>query len=88
MRNRERFDYDPLRQVLFVAMEFEPVGTAVGGLDDAPLPPPVLSAGMGWRCCITTASMSKSVEGDFTGGPLTKDSDVMVWHARLRSGAR
>ncbi len=26
VKNREYFDYDPLRQVLFVAMEFEPVG--------------------------------------------------------------
>ena len=22
------------------------------------------------------------VEGDFSGGPLTKDSDVMIWHTR------
>ena len=26
MKNREYFDYDPARQVLFVSMEFEPVG--------------------------------------------------------------
>lgn len=26
VRYRERFDYDPIRQILFVAMEFEPVG--------------------------------------------------------------
>ena len=26
------------------------------------------------------------VEGDFHGGPLTKTSDVMVWHAKLRRG--
>ena len=24
------------------------------------------------------------VEGDFHGGPLAKDSDVMVWHTRRR----
>jgi hypothetical protein len=28
------------------------------------------------------------VDGDFHGGPLAKESDVMVWHARTPSRAR
>jgi hypothetical protein len=25
------------------------------------------------------------VDGDFQGGPLTPDSDVMIWHARRKT---
>jgi SAM-dependent methyltransferase len=83
VRNRERFDYDPIRQVLFVAMEFEPVDDRAGAWM-TPL------AHRQFFPCEWEALLHYNgfdvvrVEGDFEGGPLTKDSDVMVWHARMR----
>ena len=56
VKNREYFDYDPARQVLFVAMEFEPVDEPERGVDDAARAPPVLPPGVGgaaalqWFC--------------------------------------
>jgi SAM-dependent methyltransferase len=83
VRNRERFEYDPLRQVLFVAMEFEPVKkpeeawmTPLAHRQFFPQEWEALLHYNGFRVL--------RVDGDFHGGPLTKDSDVMVWHARPR----
>jgi SAM-dependent methyltransferase len=83
VRNRERFDYDPVRQVLFVAMEFEPVdGRAAAWM--TPLAHRQFFP-REWEALLHYNGFDVlRVEGDFTGGPLTKDSDVMVWHARLR----
>jgi SAM-dependent methyltransferase len=83
VRNRERFDYDPIRQVLFVAMEFEPVGTP----SEAWMTP--LSHRQffpqEWEALLHYNGFDvEKVEGDFFGGPLTRASDVMVWHARRR----
>jgi len=81
VRNRERFDYDPLRQVLFVAMEFEAV-------DDASVAWMTPLAHRQFFPCEWEALLHyngfevERVDGDFRGGPLTKTSDVMVWHAR------
>ena len=47
VKNREHFDYDPARQVLFVSMEFEPVGAPGRGVGDAARAPAVLPAGVG-----------------------------------------
>jgi len=83
VKNRERFDYDPVRQVLFVSSEFEPVGDASGAwvtpLSHRQFFP------QEWEALLHYNGFEvERVEGDFAGGPLTKDSDVMVWHAKRR----
>ena len=81
VKNRERFDYDPARQVLFVSMEFEPVGAE----DEAWVTPLAHRQffPQEWEALLHYNGFQVDrVEGDFHGGPLTKDSDVMVWHAR------
>jgi SAM-dependent methyltransferase len=87
VRNRERFDYDPVRQVLFVAMEFEPIRdrkaswmTPLAHRQFFPREWEALLHYNGFRVV--------RVEGDFHGGALTKDSDVMVWHARVAPAPR
>lgn len=83
VRNRERFDYDPLRQVLFVAMEFEAV-------DDAACAWMTPLAHRQFFPCEWEALLHyngfevERVDGDFQGGPLTQTSDVMIWHTRRR----
>ena len=82
---REHFDYDRVRQILFVTMVFEPLK---GGGDRSfmtPLAhrqfvPRELEALLHYNGFDTTA-----VYGDFVRGPLDADSDVMVWHAWRRS---
>jgi SAM-dependent methyltransferase len=83
VKNREHFDYDPVRQVLFVSMEFEPVeepkSAWVTPLAHRQFFP------QEWEALLHYNGFDvESVEGDFQGGPLTKDSDVMVWHARRK----
>jgi SAM-dependent methyltransferase len=90
VNNRERFDYDSVRQVLFVSMEFEPVGDV--GRD----------VGRGWMTPLAHRQFFpqeweallhyngfkvERVEGDFAGGPFTRSSDVMVWHANAKRRA-
>ena len=81
VRNRERFDYDPVRQVLFVSMEFEPVKRPqeawVTPLAHRQFFP------REWEALLHYNGFEvDAVEGDYQGGPLTPDSDVMVWYAR------
>ena len=81
VNNIERMDYDPARQVLFVSMEFEPVGRP----DLAWMTP--LSHRQffpqEWEALLHYNGLSAvKVLGDFQGGPLDKKSDVMIWHAR------
>lgn len=80
---REVFDYDRVRQILFVSMCFEP---KTRGKKPFMVPlahrqyfPREMEALLHYNGFETTA-----VEGDFEGGPLGQDSDVMVWHARRR----
>jgi SAM-dependent methyltransferase len=81
VKNRERFDYDPLRQVLFVGMEFEPVDAPEQGWM-TPLAHRQFFP-QEWAALLHYNGFDvERVEGDFQGGPLTRDSDVMVWHAR------
>ena len=81
VKNREHFDYDPARQVLFVSMEFEPVG-APGEAWATPLAHRQFFP-REWEALLHYNGFRvERVEGDFQGGPLTKESDVMVWHAR------
>jgi SAM-dependent methyltransferase len=84
VKNREFFDYDPVRQVLFVSMEFEPVS----GAEPAWATPLAHRQffPQEWEALLHYNGFEvERVEGDFCGGPLTKDSDVMVWHARRRT---
>jgi SAM-dependent methyltransferase len=84
VRNREHFDYDPLRQVLFVSMEFEPV-RAPGEAWATPLAHRQFFP-REWEALLHYNGFAvERVDGDFQGGPLTRTSDVMVWHARARA---
>jgi SAM-dependent methyltransferase len=81
VRHKERFDYDSVRQVLFVSMEFEPLGAA----QDAWTTPLAHRQffPQEWEALLHYNGFDvEKVEGDFFGGPLTRESDVMVWHAR------
>jgi SAM-dependent methyltransferase len=85
VKNREHFDYDPVRQVLFVSSVFEPVSDPsqswVTPLAHRQFFP------QEWEALLHYNGFDvERVEGDYCGGPLTKDSDVMVWHARRRKG--
>ena len=81
VKNREHFDYDAARQVLFVSMEFEPVG-APGDSWATPLAHRQFFP-QEWEALLHYNGFHVDrVEGDFHGGPLAKESDVMVWHAR------
>jgi SAM-dependent methyltransferase len=83
VKNRELFDYDPVRQVLFVSMQFEPLGDParkwVTPLAHRQFFP------REWEAMLHYNGFEvERVHGDFHGGPLTAESDVMVWHARKR----
>ena len=81
VKNREYFDYDPVRQVLFVSMEFEPVSDP-SGTWTTPLAHRQFFP-QEWAMLLHYNGLAvERVEGDFCGGPLTRDSDVMVWHAK------
>jgi SAM-dependent methyltransferase len=87
VKNREHFDYDPVRQVLFVAMEFEPLEEPEGAWM-TPLAHRQFFP-QEWEALLHYNGFDpERVEGDFHGGPLTKDSDVMVWHATARPATR
>jgi SAM-dependent methyltransferase len=84
VKNREYFDYDPLRQILFVSMEFEPVADPAGAWM-TPLTHRQFFP-QEWEALLHYNGFAVDrVDGDFSGGPLTKASDVMIWHARHRS---
>jgi SAM-dependent methyltransferase len=85
VRYTEHFDYDPIRQVLFVSMEFHPVDKKI----------PEFSTPLAhrqfypqeWEALLHYNGFEvDQVQGDFHGGSLTKTSDTMVWHAKLRRG--
>ncbi|MGD0523900.1 MAG: class I SAM-dependent methyltransferase [Polyangiaceae bacterium] len=83
VKNREYFDYDAARQVLFASMEFEPVDAP----DDTWTTPLAHRQffPQEWEALLHYNGFRvERVEGDFHGGPLVKDSDVMIWHARRR----
>ena len=82
VRYGERFDYDRLRQVLFVAMEFTPVD----GTDSWMTPlahrqfyPQELEALLHYNGYRITAR-----HGDFFGEPLTRHSQTILLHCRAR----
>jgi SAM-dependent methyltransferase len=83
VKYEERFDYDRVRQILFVSMQFEPVSNRTEGfmtpLAHRQFFPQELEALLHYNGFEVTR-----VHGDFEGGPLANDSDVMIWHARVR----
>ncbi len=80
---REIFDYDRIRQILFVSMCFEP--KTVG---QAPFMVPLAHRQYfprEWEALLHYNGFeTTNVFGDFDGSALAQDSDVMVWHARRR----
>jgi len=85
VNNLERFDYDPRRQILFVSMEFEPVFDP----KDAWMTPLAHRQffPQEWEALLHYNGFKVvRVDGDFTGGPLTPKSEVMIWHAKARPG--
>jgi SAM-dependent methyltransferase len=83
VKNREYFDYDPVRQVLFVSSEFEAVDDPSRAWT-TPLAHRQFFP-QEWEALLHYNGFEvERVEGDFSGGSLTKDSDVMIWHTRSR----
>ncbi len=83
VKNRESFDYDPCRQVLFVTMEYEPVNDPKSAWM-TPLAHRQFFP-QEWEALLHYGGFDvERLDGDFLGGPLTRDSDVMVWHAKVR----
>jgi SAM-dependent methyltransferase len=79
VKNREHFDYDPVRQVLFVGMEFEPVDDPAGAWM-TPLAHRQFFP-QEWEALLHYNGLRVlRVEGDWQGGPLGRESDVMIWH--------
>jgi SAM-dependent methyltransferase len=93
VRYREHFDYDAVRQILFVSMFFErppqkskarDSRRTAGGEFMTPL------AHRQFYPCEMEALLHyngfevSALYGDFDRGPLVQRSDVMVWHARPR----
>ena len=73
----ERFDYDRVRQILFVRMDFSPVGSRgrpwATPLAHRQLYPQELEALLHYNGFAVEA-----ISGDYAGGPLEQDSDVIV----------
>lgn len=97
VRYREYFDYDKVRQILFVSMHFDPVKRpgrkarsepeGAGGfmmpLAQRQFYPCEMEALLHYNGYEVTA-----LYGDFDRGPLVQSSEVMVWHARPRRTTR
>jgi len=77
------FDYDRVRQILFVSMCFEPKEPGKEPfmvlLAHRQYFPREFEALLHYNGFEATA-----VHGDFEGGPLAQSSDAMIWHARPR----
>lgn len=84
VRYREHFDYDRLRQVLFVSMLMRGQGQD----DDVMVPLAHRQFyPQEWEALLHYNGFDVvHAYGDFTKGPLTRDSDVMVFEAKLRAG--
>jgi SAM-dependent methyltransferase len=85
VRYTEHFDYDRVRQVLFVSIEFTPETAP----DDSWVTPLAHRQffPQEWEALLHYNGFEVDrVCGDFHGGPLDRTSDVMVWHARVRRG--
>jgi SAM-dependent methyltransferase len=83
VRYTERFDYDCIRQVLFVTTDFQLVAKP----EEAWMLPLAHRQffPQEWEALLHyNGFVVRDVFGDFYGGPLTRTSDVMVWHARRK----
>lgn len=80
---REVFDYDRVRQILFVSMCFEPQARG-----KKPFMVPLAHRQYfprEWEALLHYNGFETvDVYGDFEGNPLAQDSDTMVWRARRR----
>jgi len=80
---RETFDYDRVRQILFVGMCFEPKqgqkAPFMVPLAHRQYFPREFEALLHYNGFEVT-----ELRGDFEGGPLVQSSDTMIWHARRR----
>ena len=83
VRYGERYDYDPVRQVCFVSMEFEPMKRPAQAWT-TPLAHRQFFP-QEWEALLHYNGFEVvKVAGDFYGGPFDRSSDVMIWHARKR----
>jgi hypothetical protein len=80
---RETFDYDRVRQILFVSMCFEPKTKG-----KKPFMVPLAHRQYfprEWEALLHYNGFETvAIEGDFDGAPLEQESDTMVFHARRR----
>lgn len=86
VKYREHFDYDRVRQILFVSMIFTPkraAGELMTPLAHRQFYPREMEALLHYNGFDVT-----HLYGDFERGPLAQRSDVMVWHARARGGRK
>jgi SAM-dependent methyltransferase len=87
VKNREYFDYDRVRQILFASLEFEPADDPAGAWT-TPLAHRQFFP-QEWEALLHyNGFVVDKVEGDFAGGPLERTSDTMIWHARLARRGR
>ena len=84
VRYKELFDFDPSTQVLVVTMQFFPEDKARPAFA-TPLAHRQFYPGEWETLLHYNGFPGARVYGDFFGGPLTRESDVMVWHARARA---
>jgi SAM-dependent methyltransferase len=83
VKNREYFDYDRVRQILFASLEFEPVDDAAAAWT-TPLAHRQFFP-QEWEALLHyNGFVVDKVEGDFAGDPLERASETMVWHARMK----
>lgn len=89
---REHFDYDRVRQILFVSMFFEPAPRK-GRTSKRQITEPFMTP-LSQRQFFPQEMEAllhyngfdvKELYGDFERGPLVQTSDIMVWHAQPRA---
>ena len=85
VRYEEYFDYDRTRQVLFVSMRFEPVARPERRFTLPLAHRQFFPAEMEALLHYNGLEVERA-HGDFQGGPLEDDSDVMVFVTRARRG--
>lgn len=87
VKYHEYFDYDPARQVLFVMMTFTPVDAPERAFS-MPLAHRQYYP-LEWEALLHYNGFDvTNLWGDFERGPLTRESDVMIWEAQVSRKAR
>jgi SAM-dependent methyltransferase len=85
VRYEEYFDYDRIRQILFVSMRFEPVRRPERRFTVPLAHRQFFPAEMEALLHYNGLEVER-LDGDFHGGPLGRESDVMVFVTRARRG--